>query len=130
MPKGEKDIKPSSAPAGTEQTAASPEPEAPEKQVTEKAPEKAAPAKKQQVQKPAPEPEKDSNYEAGMAAYDKGEGKEAVKYFNASGSADAYYMLGVIYEQGCGSVGKNAMMARKNFKKAAELGNAQAKAKL
>ena len=44
--------------------------------------------------------------------------------------ADAYYMLGVIYEQGCGSVGKNAMMARKNFKKAAELGNAQAKAKL
>ena len=52
------------------------------------------------------------------------------KHFKASGSADAYYMLGVIYEQGCGSVGKNAMMARQNFKKAADLGNAKAKAKL
>jgi TPR repeat protein len=39
-------------------------------------------------------------------------------------------MLGVIYENGCGNVSKNAMMARKNFKKAAELGSAEAKAKL
>lgn len=73
---------------------------------------------------------KDANYEAGMSAYDAGNGLDAVKAFNKSGSADAYYMLGLIYEQGCGTVGKNAMLARKNFKKAAELGSAAAKAKL
>lgn len=83
---------------------------------------------------PTPEPVKevkpDANYEAGMAAYNSGKGMDAVKAFNQSGSADAYYMLGVIYEQGCGTVGKNAMLARKNFKKAADLGSAAAKAKL
>ena len=65
-----------------------------------------------------------------MAAYEKGEGLEAIEHFTSSGSADSYYMLGVIYEQGCGSVGKNALKARQNFKKAADLGSAKAKAKL
>jgi TPR repeat protein len=39
-------------------------------------------------------------------------------------------MLGVIYEQGCGTIGKNPMLARKNFKKAAEMGSETAKTKL
>jgi TPR repeat protein len=65
-----------------------------------------------------------------MAAFNAGNGLDAVKAFTNSGSADAYYMLGVIYEQGCGTVGKNAMLARKNFKKAAQLGSAAAQAKL
>ena len=65
-----------------------------------------------------------------MEAFNAGKGLDAVKAFNNSGSADAYYMLGLIYEQGCGTVGKNAMLARKHFKKAAEMGSAKAKAKL
>lgn len=72
----------------------------------------------------------DSNYEAGMKAYNAGEGLEAITYFNKSGSAKAYYMLGLIYENGCGNVGKNAMLARKNFKKAAKLGSTEAQSKL
>ena len=39
-------------------------------------------------------------------------------------------MLGFIYENGCGTVGSNGMMARKNFKKAAEMGHEEAKSKL
>jgi TPR repeat protein len=39
-------------------------------------------------------------------------------------------MLGIIYEQGCGTVAKNAMKARQYFKKAAGMGHAEAKAKL
>ena len=97
---------------------------------TPQQPENVASDKPHSAKKPAPEPKKDAEYEAGMAAYEKGEGLEAIGHFKASGSADAYYMLGVIYEQGCGSVGKNAMMARQNFKKAADLGSAKAKAKL
>ncbi len=79
---------------------------------------------------PAPAPKKDALYDAGMKAYEEGNGLEAVKKFKASGSAEAYYMLGVIYESGCGGIGKNAMMARQNFKKAANMGHAAAKAKL
>lgn len=76
------------------------------------------------------EVKKDANYDAGMKAYEAGNGLEAINAFKSSGSAKAYYMLGVIYEQGCGNVGKNAMMARKNFKKAAQMGSEEAKAKL
>lgn len=72
----------------------------------------------------------DANYDAGMKAYENGEGLEAVKSFTASGSARSYYMLGVIYERGCGKVAANAMMARKHFKTAANMGSAEAKAKL
>lgn len=78
----------------------------------------------------APAPKKDPLYDAGMKAYEEGNGLEAVKKFKASGSAEAYYMLGVIYESGCGGIGKNAMLARQNFKKAANMGHAAAKAKL
>lgn len=39
-------------------------------------------------------------------------------------------MLGVIYEKGCGNVAANAMMARKYYKKAAQQGSEEAKAKL
>jgi len=73
---------------------------------------------------------KDANYEAGMKAYEAKNGLEAIDAFKSSGSAEAYYMLGVIYENGCGNVGKNAMMARKNFQKAAKMGSEKAKAKL
>ena len=72
----------------------------------------------------------DANYEAGMKAYKAGEGLQAIESFKKSGSAQANYMLGVIYENGCGNVGSNAMMARKFFKKAAQQGSAEAKAKL
>ncbi len=80
--------------------------------------------------KPVAEPKRDANYEAGMAAYNKGEGLEAISKFKASGSAEANYMLGVIYEKGCGNVGANAMMARSFYKKAANQGYEAAKAKL
>ena len=85
----------------------------------------------QPVQKAQPAtPKTDADYEAGMAAYKDGEGLEAIKKFNASGSAQANYMLGVIYEKGCGNVAANAMMARKYYKKAAQQGSEEAKAKL
>lgn len=96
-----------------------------EPQTTKKA--EPAPSKKAEA---APVKKNDVNYDAGMKAYEAGDGIEAVKKFKASGSADSYYMLGVIYESGCGGVGKNAMMARQNFKKAANMGHAEAKAKL
>lgn len=83
----------------------------------------------EQKQEPA-KPQTDTHYEAGMKAYEAGEGLEAINHFNKSGSAKAYYMLGLIYENGCGNVGKNAMLARKNFKKAANLGSTEAKSKL
>ena len=79
---------------------------------------------------PKPQPKVDTNYEAGMAAYTAGEGLEAIKKFQASGSADAYYMLGVIYENGCGSIAANQMKARDYYKKAKNLGSEKAKAKL
>ncbi len=72
----------------------------------------------------------DKNYEAGMAAYNSGNGLDAVKAFGKSSSAESFYMLGMIYKNGCGSVGKNAMMARKNFKKAAAMGHSGAQAEL
>lgn len=81
--------------------------------------------------KPAPvEKKTDANYDKGMEAYKSGNGLDAVKYFKASGSADSYYMLGIIYEGGCGSVAANSMMARQNFKKAAEMGSKEAEARL
>ena len=73
---------------------------------------------------------KDENYEAGMKAYEAKNGVEAVKKFKASGSAKSQYMIGLIYENGCGSIGKNAMKARQAFKEAAKLGSEDAKAKL
>lgn len=89
------------------------------------------PATEKQADEPVqPAVKRDTNYEAGMKAYDAGNGLEAISAFKKSGSAKAYYMLGVIYENGCGNVDKNPMLARKNFKKAADMGNAEAKAKL
>ena len=79
----------------------------------------ASPAKSGQAAKPAPAAKTDVNYEKGMEAYNSGNGLEALDYFKASGSAD-----------GCGSVGANAMMARKSFKKAADMGSKKAEAKL
>ena len=73
---------------------------------------------------------KDADYDAGMTAFDNGKGLDAVRLFKKSGSAKSYYMLGLIYENGCGTVGSNGMMARKNFKKAADMGHKDAKAKL
>ena len=65
-----------------------------------------------------------------MTAFDNGKGLDAVRLFKKSGSAKSYYMLGLIYENGCGTVGSNGMMARKNFKKAADMEHKDAKAKL
>ena len=79
---------------------------------------------------PAAEKVVDSNYEKGMKAYQSKEGLEAIQYFKSSGSAESNYMLGVIYEQGCGNVATNAMMARKYYKAAAKMGSEAAKAKL
>lgn len=79
---------------------------------------------------PKKETETDTNYENGMKAYQSQEGIEAIKYFKKSGSAESNYMLGLIYEQGCGNIAANAMMARKYFKTAAEMGSESAKAKL
>lgn len=89
--------------------------------------------KEQQPVKAEPQPvveKKDADYDAGIEAYEKGKGLEAIRLFTKSGSAKSYYMLGLIYENGCGTVGSNGMMARKNFKKAAEMGNEEAKGKL
>ena len=129
----------SPAPVSTEKTLAVPQDQ--ESQKEEKArtqPEAkpagtapaASPAKSGQAAKPAPAAKTDVNYEKGMEAYNSGNGLEALDYFKASGSADAHYMIGVIYENGCGSVGANAMMARKSFKKAADMGSKKAEAKL
>lgn len=73
---------------------------------------------------------KDTDYDAGMEAYEKKNGLDAIRLFKKSGSAKSYYMMGLIYENGCGTVASNGMMARKNFKKAADMGNKEAKAKL
>ena len=96
------------------------------------APTQTAPAQETVVvNEPEPVVEKaDAKYDAGMKAYESGDGLKALENFKASGSAKSYYMIGVIYENGCGSVAKNAMMARKNFKKAAQMGSSEAQAKL
>lgn len=101
---------------------------APAKQTETQPAMKAEPAPAKQAETPVKK--NDVNYDAGIKAYEAGNGVEAVKKFKASGSAESYYMLGVIYESGCGGVGKNAMMARQNFKKAANMGHAEAKSKL
>lgn len=82
------------------------------------------------VLEPVPVEKPDLNYDAGMKAYEAGNGLDAINAFQKSGSAKAYYMLGLIYEKGCGNIGKNAMLARKNFKKAAQMGSEEAKLKL
>jgi hypothetical protein len=82
------------------------------------------------VEIPQQELTPDSAYVEGMAAFDARQGLEAIQAFNRSSYPEAYYMLGVIYEQGCGTIGKNPMLARKNFKKAAEMGSETAKTKL
>lgn len=112
--------KPADTPANNQKEQA----KVPEKQVAPVETPKEQPASQPVVEK------EDPNYDAGMKAYNAKNGLDAISHFKKSGSAKAYYMLGVIYENGCGNVSKNAMMARKNFKKAAELGSAEAKAKL
>lgn len=124
------------APASTEQVQSA----EPQKRTTPAEPASSAPAAQketkvvpEQQSAPVVQPvanQTDANYEAGMKAYKAGNGLDAINAFKKSGSAKAYYMLGVIYENGCGNVGKNAMMARKNFKKAAQMGSEEAKAKL
>lgn len=69
-------------------------------------------------QQPLPTKTIDSNYEAGMRAFNAGDGYEAVKAFKASGSKESLNMLGKIYENGCGSIEANPMMARKYYKEA------------
>ena len=118
------------APATIEQTPQEQKSEpAPVKEAKQETPKKSEPVPEKKSE-PAPVKKNDVNYDAGIKAYEAGNGLEAIKKFKASGSADSYYMLGVIYESGCGTVGKNAMMARQNFKKAANMGHAEAKAKL
>ena len=89
-------------------------------------------AEKKKASKPVKKAKvkKDPNYDAAMEAYNEDNGLEAVRLFKKSGSAQAYYMLGVIYESGCGNVGANPMMARKFFKKAARMGSEDAQGKL
>jgi len=53
-----------------------------------------------------------------MKAYNAGDGLAAVQAFKASGSKESLRMLGKIYDEGCGSVEANAMMARKYYKQA------------
>lgn len=86
--------------------------------------------KKQETSPQVQAPAVDANYEAGMKAYNEGDGLEAVRKFQDSGTPQSLYMLGVIYEKGCGGVESNAMKARSFFKKAAAQGSADAKAKL
>ena len=93
-------------------------------------PEPQKPAQAKTVQKKAAPVVKDNNYEEGMKAYEANNGVEAVKKFKASGSAKSQYMIGIIYENGCGSIAKNAMKARQTFKEAEKLGSEEAKAKL
>ena len=118
------------APTSTEQQVHSSEPP---KRTAPAEPVSSAPAAQKQPESAPVQPavtKTDANYDAGMKAYEAGNGLDAINAFKKSGSAKAYYMLGVIYENGCGNVGKNAMMARKNFKKAAQMGSEEAKAKL
>lgn len=119
------------APLAEEQKTIQSETAQPVQQAAQPAPVKQAEVQPVKVPEATPVVKKnDVNYDLGMKAYETGNGLEAVKKFKASGSADSYYMLGVIYESGCGSVGKNAMMARQNFKKAADMGHAEAKERL
>ena len=129
--KGEKTGSAPVEPQAVEQAA---EPTAAPQSVTPAAPQatpqQSAAKPTQSAQPAAAQPATDASYEAGMKAYKAGEGLEAIECFKKSGSAKANYMLGIIYESGCGNVGSNAMMARKYFKKAAQQGSAEAKAKL
>jgi len=63
-------------------------------------------------------PARDAHYDAGMAHYQAGEGLEAVREFKASGSKASLLMLSKIYEEGCGTIEANAMMAMKYKKEA------------
>ena len=101
-----------------------------EPQKVESAPQTTEPASQTQSAEETQVEAPDADYDAGMKAYNEGNSLDAVKKFKASGSAKSYYMLGVIYEKGCGGVAKNPMMARQNFKKAAQMGSTEAKAKL
>lgn len=67
--------------------------------------------------KPAKKPT-DTNYEAGMKAFQSGDGLAAIQAFKVSGSKESLRMIGKIYEEGCGNVEANAMMARKYYKEA------------
>lgn len=102
------------------------------KAVQEPKPAEAEPVRQPEktVTAPVKPVKKDISYENGMKEYNAGNGLEAVRHFKESASADSYYMLGIIYEKGCGSVGSNAMMSRKYMKKAAEMGNEDAKLKI
>ncbi len=134
---GGKDEPASDAPAAEQtETAAPAAPASKPASETRQAP-AAQPAPSAPAAQPAPAsapkpaaPAKDADFEAGMAAYNSGKGPEAVNAFTKSGSAESHYMLGVIYKDGCGSVGKNEMKAHKSFKKAASMGHEGAKAQL
>ena len=103
---------------------------APQKNVTTES--KVHPTSKPQVQNESNSQKikPDLSYEEGLKAYNKGDGLNAVKAFKKSGSAQSVYMLGMVYKNGCGNIGKNAMMARKYFKQAAEMGFDKANAML
>lgn len=87
-------------------------------------------AKKEEPAPPAETDVADESYDAGMVAYEAKNGAEALECFSKSGSAKSYYMIGVIYENGCGGVGQNKILAMQNFKKAASLGYEKANIKL
>ncbi len=73
---------------------------------------------------------KDPDYESGMTAYNANDGLTAIKAFKASNTKESVYMLGIIYEKGCGNVSANALMAHKYFKQAAEMGHSEAKSRM
>ena len=75
-------------------------------------------------------PPTDKDYETGMEAYRNNDGIEALKYFELSSSADSYYMIGLIFENGCGTIAKNPLKAEQYYIKAAKMGSQKAKAKL
>lgn len=133
---GKGESTPKTEPQAVEQ-AAEPTQQAPQSVASQQATSKQPAAATKQatsVQQPAASkpatPATDANYEEGMKQFKAAEGLKAIECFKKSGSAQANYMLGVIYENGCGNVGSNAMMARKYYKKAADQGSAEAKAKL
>lgn len=65
------------------------------------------------------EPELDINYKKGMEAFNNNNGVEALRYFEQSKSREAYDMITLIYQNGCGNVAPNkarAEMRKKNRK--------------
>lgn len=63
-------------------------------------------------------PKYDEAYTRGKAAYEAGDGIEAVKWLKQSRNKEANALLAAIYENGCGGVSANPMMAQKYRKQA------------